>query len=148
MPETHIVNSWFSWKIWAPTSLSSYQKKNLPLLKDRDMILNSITQTRENEIPMFEKIWFLKGMKCHGLPCVHFYFCCCLFRLFTLGWEQLPHCLVVFSEVPLKKLLDRKVLLKNYKTHWQRHPAADDFTDKDQDKDLSKHHKTKIDIGD
>ena len=118
-------------------------EKFLSLPRHGDIILNSMTQTREKwdshvlSRPDFCMVWI-----CHGIPCVHFYF---LFRTNVrkryLDESDFHHCYGNFLESVILKVtwshLCSKFLLNNYEAHWQeyfeRDPKVENFTDKDQD---------------
>ena len=106
--------------------------KTWPLSKHGDIILNSMSKTREKQNSIvLNRVDFWMIWRCHGILCFHFYF---LFRN-NGKWEQfnendLRHCygiyLFIFESVILKFLDHRsrlgwKFFLNNYEASWQQH---------------------------
>ena len=101
--------------------------KTLTLLKQKDIILNSMTQAREKEDSLvFSSGDFWMIWRCHGILYIHFYF---LFR--NVIREQLDkndfrRCYVNFffqkrhSESTWSQLCS-EFFLNSYETPWQRH---------------------------
>ena len=105
--------------------------KTLTLLKQKDIILNSMTQTREKwDSLVFSRGDFWMIWRYHGILYIHFYF---LFRN-NVWREQLDknnfcHChsfffffffLKCYSEITWLKLFS-EFFLNNYEALWQQH---------------------------
>ena len=70
----------------------------MTLPEHKDIILNSLTQIRENwDFLVFSRAEFCMVGWCHGIPCFHFYF-------------------FLFRSIDKKEHLN-----DNYEAHWQRH---------------------------
>ena len=103
--------------------------KTLTLLKQKDIILNSMTQTREKwDSLVFSRGDFWMIWRCHGILYIHFYF---LFRNVVrekLDKNDFRRCcgnfLIFFwkhqSESAWSQLCS-EFFLNNYEAHWQRH---------------------------
>ena len=107
--------------------------------------------------PHFWMVW-----RCHGIPCVHFYFLFwTIIRKRYFDESDFHHCYGNFFESAIPNVvwsqLYSKFFLNSCEVHWPKHfeshPAAEDFTEMDQDtcwllhQDLSKHYRTEINKG-
>ena len=122
--------------------------KTWPLSKHGDIILNSMSKTREKQNSIvLNRVDFWMIWRCHGILCFHFYF---LFRN-NGKWEQfnendLRHCYGIYlfiyfwkchSEIPWSQITVRlKVLSQQLRgkltTAFERRLTVKDFTDMDQ----------------
>ena len=111
----YLIHLPFSCKHW---TLTAVIEKTLTLPKHEDIMLHSMTQTREKwQSIVLSRADFWLVWRCHGIPCFYFIF---LFR--TNGKKEYLHennlrdCYGNFSQ-----RLCSKFFLSSYKAYWQWH---------------------------